>query len=152
KALEGLKRQDIVQSRTLVSWPAIDNGHAIAVTMDQSSLGMMVFQGTDADLIASVAHALLPQLSLAQYATQLVEEVEKRTSTDKLTKLWNRLYFNERFREECERIAATKEVGSVGIMGLDDLAAMTRVLGQDEANKILAQAGQVVRRLVRQTD
>jgi diguanylate cyclase (GGDEF)-like protein len=113
---------------------------------------MLVMQGTDEALMASTAAALLPQLALAQLATQLAEEVEKRTSTDKLTKLWNRLYFNERFREECERIAVSKEIGSVAILGLDDLAAMSRVLGTDEAGKILALAGQVVRRLVRQTD
>lgn len=152
KSLEGLKRQDVVQSRTLVAWPAVANGYAMAVPMEASSLGMLVFQGDDEALIASIAQAMVPQLALAQYATQLVEEVEKRTSTDKLTKLWNRPYFNERFREECERIAASKEIGSVGILGLDDLAAMVRVLGQDEGNKILAQAGQVVRRMVRQTD
>ncbi len=155
-ALAGLRRADVIQSRTLVAWPGIDNGFAIAVAMGESSLGMLVMHGPEGSatetLMASVAQALLPQLALAQYATQLAEEVEKRTSTDKLTKLWNRLYFNERFREECERIAASKEVGSVAILGLDDLAAMNRVLGPDEAGKILAQAGQVVRRLVRQTD
>jgi diguanylate cyclase (GGDEF)-like protein len=152
EALSGLQRRDVVQSRTLVPWPNIDNGYAIAVAMDQSSLGMLVFQGGDEATLSSTAQALLPQLALAQLATQLAEEVEKRTSTDKLTKLWNRLYFNERFREECERIATSKEVGAVAILGLDDLAAMSRVLGADEAGKILAQAGQVVRRLVRQTD
>jgi diguanylate cyclase (GGDEF)-like protein len=151
-ALSGLKRADVVQSRTLVPWGGLDDTFAIAVAMGESSLGMMVMRGPDEALMASVAQALLPQLALAQYATQLVEEVDKRTSTDKLTKLWNRLYFNERFREECERLATSKEVGSVAILGLDDLGAMSRVLGTDESGKILAQAGAVVRRLVRQTD
>src|SRR3954453_12507595 len=37
-ALSGLRRQDIVQSRTLVPWSGVDGGYAIAVAMDPSSL------------------------------------------------------------------------------------------------------------------
>ena len=61
---------------------------------------------------------MLNQLGLARLSTQLIEEVSKRTSTDKLTGLWNRQYFNERFREECERLVRSRETGSVAIIGL----------------------------------
>ena len=33
-ALSGLQRRDVVQSRTLVAWPQVENGYAIAVAMD----------------------------------------------------------------------------------------------------------------------
>lgn len=95
---------------------------------------------------------ILPQISLAKYASEMALEVEKRTSTDKLTGLWNRNYFNERFREECIRLSGTREQGAVAVISLDDLAAMEKVIGKEEHEKLIIQAAGLIRKMVRKTD
>lgn len=104
------------------------------------------------DYIKLLFKTILPQISLAKYASEMALEVEKRTSTDKLTGLWNRNYFNERFREECTRLVGTREQGAVAVISLDDLAAMEKVIGKEEHEKLIIQASNLIRRMVRKTD
>lgn len=150
-----LKRTDLLSNSGLQPIAAVDGGWGINIALGESPLGiLMLWAPTPGDrpTLEHLAHLLLPQLALARYATSMAEEVDKRTSTDKVTGLWNRTYFNERFREECERLARSKEIGTVAVLALDDLGAMSRVLGADEYQKLLASSGQTVRRIVRQTD
>jgi len=104
------------------------------------------------EILKDLVKVILPQLALARYATVMAQEVEKRTSTDKLTGLWNRTYFNERFREECIRLSRTKEQGTVVVLALDELAAMAKVMSADEHTKLIVHASNLVRSSVRQTD
>jgi diguanylate cyclase (GGDEF)-like protein len=113
---------------------------------------MALASGKTAELTEAVLKTILPQVGLARLATALTEEVAKRTSTDKTTGLWNRQYFNERFREECERLVRSKETGCVAIIGLDNFAALARTMPPDEVNQLFSLAGQTVRNVIRQTD
>jgi len=150
-----LKRSDISQNKELQPLEAIDDTYSMAITLNEQFLGMLgLIMEPDISLESAqkVINILLPQLSLAKYGTAMAEEVDKRTSTDKLTGLWNRIYFNERFREECERIKRSKEISSIAILSLDDLAAMIKMISNEERNNILSQAGHTIRRITRQTD
>jgi diguanylate cyclase (GGDEF)-like protein len=153
--LQGLKRGDLVQTDKLVPVANLENTYMISLKLGPHVLGMLLVQLKN-DLPLHTAEsfvlALLPQFLLARFAVEMQEEVEKRTSTDKLTGLWKRSYFNERFREESERLSRSKEVGTVAIMGLDDLAAMVRMLPIEEQNHLLSTAGKTLRKLLRQTD
>ncbi len=152
---ESLKRGDLVQSDTLQPVEKLENTYSMTLKLGSQMLGMILVQLKN-DLPLAVAEhyidILLPQFMLARFGTEMQEEVEKRTSTDKLTGLWKRSYFNERFREESERLSRSREVGSVAIMGMDDLSAMVRMMPAEEQNELLEQAGQILRSLLRQTD
>ncbi len=153
--LNGLKRGDLVQSERLQPMESLDNSYSMSLKLGGQMLGMMLVHLKE-DMPLALAERyvdmLLPQFMLARFGKEMQEEVEKRTSTDKLTGLWKRSYFNERFREESERLSRSKEVGSVAIMGLDDLAAMVRMMPAEEQNALLEQAGKTLRSLLRQTD
>lgn len=153
--LSGIKRGDLVQSEHLQPLGQPDNCYSMSLKLGSQMLGLMVVQLKN-DMPLALAERyidiLLPQFLLARFATEMQEEVEKRTSTDKLTGLWKRSYFNERFREESERLSRSREIGSVAIMGLDDLAAMVRMMPAEEQNELLDAAGKTLRSLLRQTD
>ena len=150
----GLKRSDITQNRELQPFEAIEKAYSMAVTLNDQLLGMLAIKVEEDqfEFTEKVIKLILPQLSLARYATSMTEEVDKRTSIDKVTGLWNRVYFNERFREECERVKRSKEVSSVAIMALDDLAAMSKMITAEEHNNLLTMLGNTTSRLTRQTD
>ncbi|PKL80438.1 MAG: hypothetical protein CVV27_00450 [Candidatus Melainabacteria bacterium HGW-Melainabacteria-1] len=153
--LKSIKRGDIVQSETLQPIESQPMSYSMSLKLGSQMLGVMLVHLRN-DMPLALAERfvdiLLPQFLLARFGTEMQEEVEKRTSTDKLTGLWKRSYFNERFREESERLSRSKEVGSVAIMGIDDLAAMVRMMPSDELNGLLEQAGRTLRGLLRQTD
>lgn len=153
--LKSIKRGDIVQSEKLQPIESQPMSYSMSLKLGSSMLGVMLVHLRN-DMQLAIAEkfveVLLPQFLLARFGTEMQEEVEKRTSTDKLTGLWKRSYFNERFREESERLSRSKEVGSVAIMGLDDLGAMVRMMPPDELNSLLDQAGRTLRGLLRQTD
>lgn len=158
--VQSLKRGDVVQSKQLRAVPGFEQCYSLSLKMGAAFLGLLLVHlkgdllkdNEPTSLAEQYVQLLLPQLTLARYASEMADEVEKRTSSDKLTGLWKRTYFNERFREESERLSRSKEVGSVAIMGLDDLAAMVRMLPVEEHNHLLTTAGRSLRALLRQTD
>ncbi|HBN08482.1 MAG TPA: hypothetical protein DD435_07485 [Cyanobacteria bacterium UBA8530] len=130
----------------------LENSWRIPLTANRQTYGTLLLAGAQAPFLEALAKLLAPPLGLAGLAAQLGEEISKRTSSDKLTGLWNRLYFNERFREECERLVRSKEIGSVAIIALDNFTAFARTLPPEEANDLFAQVGTAVRQVIRQTD
>ncbi|MFN8673713.1 MAG: diguanylate cyclase [Candidatus Sericytochromatia bacterium] len=154
---QNIKRVDMVQSKEVIalSIPNLTNVYAIAINLEGTYLGMLVIHvksTVNNDSLKILVKSLLPQLSLAKYASMMANEVEKRTSTDKLTGLWNRTYFNERFRDEVERLVKSKEIGAVAIITFDELAGMEKVISKDENESIILKASNVLRKAVRKTD
>ena len=152
-----IKRVDMVQSKELVKMDNVllPDTYVISIGLDETYLGMLLVHVVDSveeDTLKLLVKSIIPQLSLARYATTMANEVEKRTSTDKLTGLWNRNYFNERFREECIRLQRTKEQGAVLIIALDELAAMEKVISKEEHERLIIEASNLVRKMVRKTD
>jgi diguanylate cyclase (GGDEF)-like protein len=145
--------ENVQQDASLRPVPDAPGAVMAGVVSNRQTFGMILIEGPeDSDLAELVARTLLPQLGLARLAGALADEVSKRTSTDKLTGLWNRQYFNERFREECERLVRSKETGAVAIIGLDNFAALSKTMGPEEINQLYATVGATVRQVIRQTD
>ncbi|MBC7473293.1 MAG: diguanylate cyclase [Candidatus Sericytochromatia bacterium] len=153
-----IKRADMIQSKELItlSNKILPSTYVISISLDGNYLGMLLVhlnhKQVSIDILKALVKAILPQLSLSRYATNMAVEVEKRTSTDKLTGLWNRTYFNERFREECIRLQKSKEQGSVVVISFDELAAMEKVISKEEHEKLISEAGDIIKKVVRQTD
>lgn len=129
-------------------------GYRQGIVANRQTFGQLLLSAPSDqhDFTKSLSGMMASPLGLIALAIQLGEEVTKRTSTDKLTGLWNRQYFNERFREECERLVRSKEAGTVAIISLDNFAALARTITPEEQNAIFAQVGQAVRQVIRQTD
>jgi len=150
-----VKRADMIQSKDFVPINKIKNAFGTGIFLDDLYLGMLVVKSNediDNNALKMISKAILPQLSLAKFSTNMSAEVERRTSTDKLTGLWNRNYFNERFREECVRLSRTKEQGVVAIISLDELAAMSKVMSNEEHTDLIVFASNTIRKMLRRTD
>lgn len=141
--------EQLLQAPELRPLAEVEGGFAQGLVANRQTQGALLAAGPDAEAVMRV---LSGPLALTRLATALSDEVGKRTSTDKLTGLWNRQYFNERFREECERLVRSKETGSVAIVGLDNFAALARTMPAEEVNQLLSTLGVTVRQVVRQTD
>jgi diguanylate cyclase (GGDEF)-like protein len=144
--------ENVQQDASLREVPDLDGAWMSGIVANRQTFGLAFANGGKGDLAQAVLKLILPQLGLARLSYALTEEVAKRTSTDKLTGLWNRQYFNERFREECERLVRSKETGAVAIIGLDNFAALSKTMPADEVNGLYSQVGQTVRQVIRQTD
>jgi diguanylate cyclase (GGDEF)-like protein len=142
----------VQQDTSLRAVPNSPGALMVGIVCNRQTFGIAFAASKSEDLSEAVLRTVLPQLGLARLASALTDEVAKRTSTDKITGLWNRQYFNERFREECERLVRSKETGSVAIIGLDNFAALARTMPADEVNHLFSLAGQTVRNVIRQTD
>lgn len=137
--------------------PEVPGAFRLGILANRQTYGQLLLagkgqDGADRDLLAQLGRLLAVPIGLVALGVQLGEEIAKRTSTDKITGLWNRVYFNERFREECERLVRSKETGAVAIVSLDNFTALSRTMPPDEVQALQAQIGQVVRQVVRQTD
>lgn len=130
----------------------VDGTFRTHIQANRQTYGVLLIKGDDPEFLQALARVISTPVGLAAHALKLEEEVNKRTSTDKGTGLWNRMYFNERFREECERLVRSKETGSVAIVSLDNFSALARTMAPDQANATFSQVGQAVRQVVRQTD
>ncbi|MFN3430381.1 MAG: hypothetical protein ACK46X_10545, partial [Candidatus Sericytochromatia bacterium] len=95
--------ENVQQDTAMRDMDDVEGGVMAGVVANRQTFGIAMAGGVDPDYAEVVLRLLLPQLGQTRLAGALADEVSKRTSTDKLTGLWNRQYFNERFREECER-------------------------------------------------
>lgn len=144
--------EDCLPEQDFLPLTEVPGGFRCGLVANRQNYGLLLLAGADPEYLQSLSRLLATPVGLIAHAGKLEEEVNKRTSTDKLTGLWNRVYFNERFREECERLVRSKETGSVAIVALDNFSAVARTMAPEEVNKTFAQVGQVVRQVVRQTD
>ncbi len=146
--------EDLMQEGDFAPIPMVGGGYKVAIQANRQTFGLLLLQSSkaDADYLQHLGRILATPMGFAFLSNQLADEVAKRTSTDKLTGLWNRQYFNERFREECERLVRSKETGAVALISLDNFQALARTMPADELNATFAQIGQAVRQVIRQTD
>jgi diguanylate cyclase (GGDEF)-like protein len=150
--VEELRGESLQLDTSLRALPRIERGWVQGIVANRQTFGLLFCTASTDELAHALMQVVLPQIGLARLAWALGEEVARRTSTDKATGLWNRQYFNERFREECERVVRSKETGTVAIVGLDNFVALAKTMPADEINAMHAAIGQAVRQVVRQTD
>ncbi|GEM_PF-1150908 len=146
--------EDLMLEGDFAPIPGVAGGYKIPIQANRQTFGLLLLQNVkaDADYLQSLGRILATPMGLAFLSNQLADEVAKRTSSDKLTGLWNRQYFNERFREECERLVRSKETGAVALISLDNFQALARTMPAEELNTTFMEIGQAVRQVIRQTD
>lgn len=103
---------------------------------------------TQRGALESLARQVVAQLELRR----VVSDLEVDSLTDGLTSLWNRRYFDRRLREEWMRHARSGKPLSLLMVDLDHFKRVNDTHGHPVGDAVLAQAADVLRASVRQTD
>jgi diguanylate cyclase (GGDEF)-like protein len=83
---------------------------------------------------------------------QLYARLEQKSRVDTLTGLFNRHYFEERFKEELSRHSRYGDVFSIFMIDLDNFKAYNDVYGHPAGDVLLGQIGRIIKNSVRNVD
>ncbi len=82
----------------------------------------------------------------------LMKELKIMSITDPLTGLYNRLFFNERLKEEYERAKRLKIPFSLLMIDIDHFKRVNDTYGHDVGDKVLVETARTIRENVRRID
>lgn len=115
-----------------------------------------VQKGTDMELIvkilAGVAIILAGGLYWNRKLSALNRELERLSSTDKLTGLCNRMKLDEKFEEEIQRFERFKNPFSVIMVDVDHFKSVNDAHGHQTGDAVLVQTANVLLENTRKTD
>ena len=145
------ERQFPYASRSFMSVPLRENGHALGVLQLTEREGGAVF--TPRDL------ALLERLSLqasgAIRKARLEEEVQQlriTSTTDHLTGVHNRRFFDEHLVNEFERASRFGQPLALAMLDIDDFKTLNDELGHESGDEVLKEIAGTVRQQLRSVD
>jgi len=108
--------------------------------------------GADAVLEQASATALSEQLALGTSNINLREVLRRQSTTDELTGLYNRRYFDETLRRELFRAERTRAALAVVMIDLDHFKRMNDTYGHEAGDLVLRTVGRCLRDGVRRSD
>lgn len=134
---------------------AAPNGHLCVPMVSQGEvIGLLVISGAadnetlNRDVIASLAE----QLGLAISNVLLRETLRQQSTTDALTGLYNRRFFNDAFNRELLRAQRNETACSVVMIDLDHFKRVNDTYGHDAGDLVLKAAAQKIVGRVRASD
>jgi diguanylate cyclase (GGDEF)-like protein len=113
-----------------------------------SRLGTNQFDENDLRLLEIIA----AQTALALDRVQLYAELRAQAITDHLTKLHNRRYLSERFKEERARALRNQHTLAVIMLDIDSFKRVNDHYGHDAGDAVLQDLAMVTRAVVRAED
>ncbi|HEX8917052.1 MAG TPA: diguanylate cyclase, partial [Chloroflexota bacterium] len=132
---------------SLVGAPLVYEGRVRGV-ITLSKLGVGQFDRNSLRLLEIVA----AQTAIAFDRARLYDELKTDAVTDDLTKLHNRRYLLERFREERSRAVRNQHALAVIMLDIDKFKSVNDTYGHDAGDVVLCELADVVRRIVRAED
>jgi len=78
--------------------------------------------------------------------------LEIDTITDKLTKLYNRLYFNEIYKYYINQYKRNKTPFSMLIIDIDNFKKINDTYGHKQGDEVLQKLGEIIKKTIRKTD
>ena len=149
----GLKRerQFPYASRSFVSVPLRENGHALGVLQLTEREGEAVFTPRDLALLERLSQ----QASGAIRKARLEEEVQQlrvTSTTDHLTGIHNRRYFDEQLVKEFERASRFGLPLALAMLDIDDFKALNDEMGHEYGDQVLKDIAGTVRQQLRSVD
>jgi diguanylate cyclase (GGDEF)-like protein/putative nucleotidyltransferase with HDIG domain len=106
------------------------------------------FTRDDIDLVATLSKESAVTIENAQ----IYARAKEKADTDELTGLRNHRYFQERFKQEIERIALSGGDCSLLFLDLDFFKTYNDIYGHMLGDDILKEVGQLIRNSIRATD
>ena len=126
--------------------PMISQGEVLGL------LTARIAAGADATLEQASATAISEQLALGTSNINLREVLRRQSTTDELTGLYNRRYFDETLRRELFRAERTRAALAVVMIDLDHFKRMNDTYGHEAGDLVLRAVGQCLRDGVRRSD
>ena len=136
----------VQQDGTELCVPMISQGEVLGL------LTARVPPGADAALEQASATAISEQLALGTSNINLREVLRRQSTTDELTGLYNRRYFDETLRRELFRAERTRAALAVVMIDLDHFKRMNDTYGHEAGDLVLRAVGQCLRDGVRRSD
>ncbi len=118
-------------------------------------LGLLVASvpaGPDTALDQAAATAISEQLALGTSNINLREVLRRQSTTDELTGLYNRRWFDETLRRELFRAERKRAALAVVMIDLDHFKRMNDTYGHDAGDLVLRAVGQCLRDGMRRSD
>ena len=147
-AIEGqrqLKRQDV---KSLISVPVISEGKIQAFIGIESVLSMKKWTEENIELLYTMANIL--SRGIIQIASD--KKVKFLALYDKLTKLPNRVLFEERVSSAIELSKDTGKLISVVFMDLDNFKSVNNIIGRTGGDELLKQVAKSLSQVIRESD
>jgi diguanylate cyclase (GGDEF)-like protein len=132
--------------RTHLCVPMISHGEVLGLLVAN------VPAGPDAALDHAAATAISEQLALGTSNINLREVLRRQSTTDELTGLYNRRWFDETLRRELFRAERMRASLAVVMIDLDHFKHMNDTYGHEAGDLVLRTVGRCLREGVRRSD
>lgn len=132
--------------RTNLCVPMISQGEVLGLLVTS------VPAGPDSALDQAAATAISEQLALGTSNINLREVLRRQSTTDELTGLYNRRWFDETLRRELFRAERKRAALAVVMIDLDHFKHMNDTYGHEAGDLVLRAVGQCLRDGVRRSD
>lgn len=140
-----LKRQDV---KSLISVPVMSEGKIQAFIGIESVLSMKKWTEENIELLYTMANIL--SRGIIQIASD--KKVKFLALYDKLTKLPNRVLFEERVSSAIELSKDTGKLISVVFMDLDNFKSVNDIIGRTGGDELLKQVAKSLSQVIRESD
>jgi diguanylate cyclase (GGDEF)-like protein len=134
------------EDRTILCVPMISQGEVLGLLVTS------VPAGPDAAMDQAAATAISEQLALGTSNINLREVLRRQSTTDELTGLYNRRWFDETLRRELFRAERKRAALAVVMIDLDHFKHMNDTYGHKAGDLVLRTVGQCLRDGVRRSD
>ncbi len=134
--------------RSIVCVPLISEGRKIGVLVSANKLGGGDFARGDVELLLELAVLLAPTTAMIQ----LVDEIERLSFTDELTRLYNYRYLRQYLALEIRRALRYKKQLSLLFIDIDGFKGVNDTHGHLIGSEVLAEVGSVLKASVRESD
>jgi diguanylate cyclase (GGDEF)-like protein len=133
--------------RSILCIPLVQRGQRMGVMEILNKAG-----GTFTEEDRSLMEMLSRPLSVAIHSIQMYDGAERLTITDDLTKLYNFRYLMQYLEAEVKRCLRYKKKASLLFIDMDGFKQVNDKYGHLIGSQVLAEMGQVLRKIVRETD
>lgn len=135
------------RAESMIGAPLIYEGRVRGV-ITLTKLGINQFDENALRLLAIIA----AQAAIAFDRARLYDELRAEAVTDELTKLYNRRYLQERFREEQSRAVRNRHSLAAIMLDIDRFKAVNDRFGHDAGDVVLQELAGLIRTVVRAED
>jgi diguanylate cyclase (GGDEF)-like protein len=133
--------------RSILCLPLIHRGQRIGVIELLNKTG-----GVFTDEDRSLMEMLVRPLAVAIDTIRILDKAERLTITDDLTKLYNYRYLKQYLESEVKRCLRYKKKASLLFIDVDGFKRVNDTFGHLVGSLALSEMGQVLRKIVRETD
>jgi diguanylate cyclase (GGDEF)-like protein len=122
--------------------------------LDYALSDTLIIEHQIAELLKSISDRKIQEklINLKMYINKFKNKLDKLANRDRLTRLYNRRYFDEEFIKELERSARYKYSLSLFMIDLDDFKKINDAFGHQKGDHVLSAAASIISENTRLND